>query len=186
MTIINRIFGCAAFCILAGCANQPSQVILNPVYQNGQVSTINTSLSTSVIDVRGDTSTLTLVESDKTKTFASQGITESIKSALDSALSRNGASISNLATTRFELDINALQAVVTETLVSHKSEAKIELSVRVIRATSNFTKKYSGNAALEGPLGHDRAKIEGQLNKLTEQMITRIVSDPELIQFLEG
>jgi uncharacterized lipoprotein len=56
----------------------------------------------------------------------------------------------------------------------------------VIRPTSNFSKRYSGNANLSGPLGHDRAKIEGQLNKLTEQLITRIVSDPELIAFLEG
>ena len=31
-----------------------------------------------------------------------------------------------------------------------------------------------------------RAKIEGQLNKLTEQLITRMVSDPELLAFLEG
>ena len=87
---------------------------------------------------------------------------------------------------RFELDIHALQAVVTETLMSHTSEAKIEFEVRVIRPTSNFSKRYSGNANLSGPLGHDRAKIEGQLNKLTEQLITRIVSDPELIAFLEG
>jgi uncharacterized lipoprotein len=45
---------------------------------------------------------------------------------------------------------------------------------------------YRGGANLEGPLSHDRAKIESQLNKLTEQLITRIVSDPELIAYLEG
>ncbi|KKK59551.1 hypothetical protein LCGC14_3033280, partial [marine sediment metagenome] len=66
------------------------------------------------------------------------------------------------------------------------SDAKIELGVRVIRSSSNFSKIYRGNASLAGPLGHDRAKIEGQLNKLTEQLITRMVSDPELLAFLEG
>ncbi|MBB1280762.1 MULTISPECIES: YajG family lipoprotein [Pseudoalteromonas] len=186
MKLTNIIIGCCVLLILGGCANQPSQVILNPVYKNGQISTINSSLSTSVIDLRGDTSTLKLIESDKTKTFASQGITSSIKSVLDSALSRNGASISNLATVRFEVDIHALQAVVTEKLVSHTSEAHIELGVRVIRASSNFSKVYRGSANLEGPFSHEQAKIEGQLNKLTEQVITRIVSDPELIEFLEG
>ncbi|KKN27862.1 hypothetical protein LCGC14_0860090, partial [marine sediment metagenome] len=94
--------------------------------------------------------------------------------------------ISNLASVRFEVDIHALQAVVTEKLVSHTSEAHIELGVRVIRASSNFSKVYRGSANLEGPFSHERAKIEGQLNKLTEQIITRIVSDPELIEFLEG
>ncbi|TMP04311.1 hypothetical protein CWC11_11670 [Pseudoalteromonas sp. S3178] len=186
MKLTHTIVTCCALLILAGCAKQPGQVILNPVYKNGQISTINSSLSTSVIDLRGDTSTLKLIESDKTKTFASQGITDSVKSVLDSALNRNGASISNLATVRFEVDIHALQAVVTEKLMSHTSEATIELGVRVIRSTSNFSKVYRGSANLEGPLSHERAKIEGQLNKLTEQIITRIVSDPELIEFLEG
>ena len=105
---------------------------------------------------------------------------------IDSALSRNGASISNLATTRFEVDIHTLQAVVTEKMLTHTSDAKIELGLRVIRSTSNFSKTYRGNASLEAPLGHDRAKIEGQLNKLIEQLITRMVSDPELLAFLEG
>jgi len=114
MKLTNIILGCCVLLILGGCANQPSQVILNPVYKSGQISSINSSLSTSVIDLRGDTSTLKLIGSDKTKTFASQGITSSIKSVLDSALSRNGASISNLASVRFEVDIHALQAVVTE------------------------------------------------------------------------
>ena len=186
MKLTNIITGGCVLLILGGCANQPSQVILNPVYKSGQISTINSSLSTSVIDLRGDSSTLKLIESDKTKTFASQGLTESVKSVLDSALSRNGASISNLASVRFEVDIHALQAVVTEKLVSHTSEAHIELGVRVIRASSNFSKVYRGSANLEGPFSHERAKIEGQLNKLTEQIITRIVSDPELIEFLEG
>ncbi|MBQ4859712.1 YajG family lipoprotein [Pseudoalteromonas sp. MMG007] len=186
MKLTHIIVTCCALLVLTGCAKQPGQVILNPVYKNGQISTINSSLSTSVIDLRGDTSTLKLIESDKTKTFASQGITDSVKSVLDSALNRNGASISNLATVRFEVDIHALQAVVTEKLMSHTSEATIELGVRVIRSTSNFSKVYRGSANLEGPLSHERAKIEGQLNKLTEQIITRIVSDPELIEFLEG
>ncbi|MBH0055899.1 YajG family lipoprotein [Pseudoalteromonas sp. SWXJZ94C] len=184
--MIKIIFSLCTLFILSACAQQPNQVILNPVYKSGQISSINTSLSSSVIDLRGDTSTLKLIESDKTKTFASQGITESVKSVLDSALSRNGASISNLAPVRFEVDIHALQAVVTEKLMSHTSEAKIELGIRVIRSNSNFSKIYRGSANLEGPFSHDRAKIEGQLNKLTEQIITRIVSDPELIEFLEG
>ncbi|MGB5789197.1 MAG: YajG family lipoprotein [Pseudoalteromonas nigrifaciens] len=186
MQIIKYLLPWLVFLALPACSNQPNQIILNPVYKSGQISSINSSLSTSVIDLRGDTATLKLIESDKTKTFASHGITASVKSALDSALSRNGASISNLATVRFEVDIHALQAVVTEKLMSHTSAASIEFGVRVIRATSNFSKVYRGNANLAGPLGHDRAKIEGQLNKLTEQIITRIVSDPELIEFLEG
>jgi uncharacterized lipoprotein len=186
MHIIKYLLPWLVLLALPACSNQPNQIILNPVYKSGQISSIDSSLSTSVIDLRGDSATLKLIESDKTKTFASHGITTSIKSILDSALSRNGASISNLAAVRFELDIHALQAVVTEKLMSHSSEADIEFGIRVIRANSNFSKVYRGNANLAGPLSHDRAKVEGQLNKLTEQIITRIVSDPELIQFLEG
>ncbi|WP_404338517.1 YajG family lipoprotein [Pseudoalteromonas mariniglutinosa] len=172
--------------LLMGCSNQPNQLIFNPIYQSGGISKINSNVSTSVIDLRGDNVTLKIITADKTKTLASPGVSESIKSVLDSALSRNGASISNLATTRFELDIHTLQAVVTEHLLKHSSLAKIEFGVRVIHSHSNFSKVYRGTANLAGPFSHDRAKIESQLNKLTEQVITRIVSDSELIAFLEG
>lgn len=184
--MMKYILLCCALLSVSACSSQPNQLILNPVYKDGKLSSINQSLSTSVIDLRGDPATLKLITSDKTQTIASQGLTESIKSALDSALSRNGASISNLATTRFEVDIHTLQAVVTEKMVSHTSDAKIELGVRVIRSSSNFSKVYRGHANLEGPFSHDRAKVEGQLNKLTEQLITRMVTDPELLAFLKG
>ncbi|WP_462174611.1 YajG family lipoprotein [Pseudoalteromonas gelatinilytica] len=183
---MKKLLPLCAVLALAACSNQPNQLILNPVYQGGKISNLSTSVSTSVIDLRGDNVTLKIIESDKTKTLASPGITDSVKSALDSALSRNGANISNLATTRFELDIHQLQAVVTEKMMTHTSDATIELGLRVLRNSSTFSKVYRGNANLEGPLSHDRAKIEGQLNKLTEQIITRIVSDPELIAYLEG
>jgi len=183
---LKKLLPLCAVLALSACSNQPNQLILNPVYQGGKVSVINSNLSTSVIDLRGDNVTLKIIESDKTKTLASPGIADSVKSALDSALSRNGANISNLSTIRFELDIHQLQAVVTEKMMTHSSNATIEFGVRVVKNASTFNKNYQGNANLEGPLSHDRAKIEGQLNKLTEQIITRIVSDPELIAYLEG
>jgi uncharacterized lipoprotein len=183
---MKKILPLCLLAALSACSNQPNQLILNPVYQGGKISTIHSNVSTSVIDLRGDNVTLKIIGSDKVKTLASPGIADSVKSALDSALSRNGANISNLATTRFELDIHKLQATVTEKMMTHSSAANVEFGLRVIKSTSNFTKIYRGNANLEGPLSHDRAKIEGQLNKLTEQVITRIVSDPELIAYLEG
>ena len=136
---MKKILPLCAVLALAACSNQPNQLILNPVYQGGKISNLSTSVSTSVIDLRGDNVTLKIIESDKTKTLASPGITDSVKSALDSALSRNGASISNLATTRFELDIHKLQAVVTEKMMTHTSDATIELGLRVIRKSSTFS-----------------------------------------------
>ena len=137
--LLKLISTCCAFVTISACSNQPNQVILNPVYQGAQSSNIKQSLSTSVIDLRGETATLKIIDSDKTKTLSSQGLTTSVKSVLDSALSRNGASISNLATTRFEVDIHALQAVVTEKMMSHTSQATIELGLRVVKSTSNFS-----------------------------------------------
>ena len=49
-----------------------------------------------------------------------------------------------------------------------------------------FEKTYSGQAQMMGPLTHDQAKVEGQLNELSEQVITRIISDPALLNFFKG
>ncbi|MEI5579282.1 hypothetical protein, partial [Streptomyces brasiliscabiei] len=63
----NYILPCCILIALGGCSSsQPNQLILNPVYQGGKISTISQSLSTSVIDLRGDPATLKLITSDKT------------------------------------------------------------------------------------------------------------------------
>lgn len=177
---------CCIVVTVSGCAYTTNQMILNPVYKHGQISTINSSINTSVIDLRPDMSTVKLVKSNQTKTLASPGVSQLVKGILDSALSQNGARITNLATVRFEVDIHHLQAYVIEKMLNHTSVASIEFGVRIIAPTRNFSKVYQGTANLAGPFGHDKAKVESQLNKLTEQLITRIVSDPELIAFLEG
>jgi len=87
---MKKILPLCAVLALAACSNQPNQLILNPVYQGGKISNLSTSVSTSVIDLRGDNVTLKIIESDKTKTLASPGITDSVKSALDSALAVMG------------------------------------------------------------------------------------------------
>jgi len=76
MKLIKILLSCCTLVVFSGCANQPNQLILNPVYKSRQISSINNSLNTSVSDLRGDSATLKLIESSNTKNTASTGITE--------------------------------------------------------------------------------------------------------------
>ena len=70
--------------------------------------------------------------------------------------------------------------------LSDKSEGIIELEVKLNKGKRSFNKYYNGSQNNEGPLIFDKAKVEGQLNTLLEQMISRIVNDAELKEFLQG
>ena len=64
---MRKILPLCAVLLLAACSNQPNQLILNPVYQSGKITQINSNVSTSVIDLRGDNVTLKII--DKLKEF---------------------------------------------------------------------------------------------------------------------
>ncbi|BBN80690.1 hypothetical protein PA25_06750 [Pseudoalteromonas sp. A25] len=179
LTVVLAIF-------LAGCASAPKTVILSPNYTAGQVTRLNIPLQVKVEDNRISNFTIRVLQQEPALYLPDASLPNIVGNTLQQALQTNGVQITDVTNNQLILHINEFVAKITESLTEHQSHAQAKFSIEVIKGPKRFTKSYHANAQLKGPLKHEQAKVEGQLNNLTELLITRIVSDQELIQFLQG
>ncbi|OHU89109.1 MULTISPECIES: YajG family lipoprotein [Pseudoalteromonas] len=171
---------------LAGCASSPKTVILNPSYSSGALVNIQAPVQLSVSDNRIGNFTIRVLNQEPALYLPDANVPTVVGNAFKQALQVNGATVSTLANNQLVLHINEFSSLITESLSKHHSIAKAQFKVTVTKGNRSFEKSYSAKSELNGPLRHDQAKIESQLNDLTEMLITRIVSDQELIHFLQG
>ncbi|CAH9049787.1 hypothetical protein PSECIP111951_00472 [Pseudoalteromonas holothuriae] len=172
--------------LLTGCASAPKSVILSPIYSAGKISQFNVPIQLNVEDNRVSNFTIRVLDQEPALYLPDAALPKTIGATLRQALQTNGAKINTAARSQVILHINEFTAQVTESLTKHQSHAQAKFSVEIIQETRRFEKSYSAKAQLNGPLKHEQAKVEGQLNDLTEMLITRIVSDKELVKFLQG
>ncbi len=172
--------------LLAGCASQPKSVILNPVYKAGKVADFNVPVTLSVEDHRISKFTIKVVDQEPAEYLPDAELSKRVKMAFEQALKANGAQLTSMGSNTLTLHIDSFHSKVTESYTQHESNAVAKIKVLATQGKRTFEKTYSGQAQMTGPLKHEQAKVEGQLNELSEQVITRIVSDPALINFFKG
>ncbi|NOU52100.1 hypothetical protein HG263_16325 [Pseudoalteromonas sp. JBTF-M23] len=182
MKLLTAVF--AVF--LTGCASAPKSVILSPNYSAGQITRLNIPLHVSVEDNRTSNFTIRVLKQEPALYLPDASLPNIVGDTLRQALQTNGVQLTAITSNQFILHINEFAAKITESLTEHQSHAQAKFSIEVAKGSKRFEKSYHAKAQLSGPLQHDQAKVEGQLNNLTELLITRIVSDKELIQFLQG
>lgn len=176
------------FCILAvsACQSLPERIIIAPNYTAAAQLSIANNIDLSVQDNRETHTTLRILKKDDVTKVASNDLEHSLNSALSKALKTNGVNINASSQNQMTLHIHQLEVIVKQQTLKYRSEGIIELEVKLNKGKRSFNKYYNGSQNSEGPLIFDKAKVEGQLNTLLEQMISRIVNDVELQEFLQG
>ena len=176
------------FCVLAvsACQSLPERIIIAPNYTAAAQLSIANNIDLSVQDNRETPTTLRILKKDDVTKVASNDLEHSLNSALSKALENSGVNINASSQNQMALHIHQLEVIVKQQTLKYRSEGIIELEVKLNKGKRSFNKYYNGSQNSEGPLIFDKAKVEGQLNTLLEQMISRIVNDVELQEFLQG
>ncbi|KNC66804.1 YajG family lipoprotein [Pseudoalteromonas ardens] len=184
LAISASLFG-AALSLLAGCSSAPKTVILNPSYQGGNISQLSQTLAIKVIDNRTTKFTIKVLEQEPAVYLPNAELPVTLNKLLAQALEANGVTLSPQSDTQLTLRIRTFIAKVDETLSRHESTAQAEFVIEASKGQRTFTKPFTGEATFSKPLKHDQSQVEGQLNRLAEQVVTRMLSDKELINFLQ-
>ncbi|WP_462158998.1 YajG family lipoprotein [Pseudoalteromonas sp. GB56] len=171
--------------LVTGCTNRSSQAILDPQYQSGQLTQYNQAVTLQIVDQRAKAATISIAHGDNRFLMPTQNLDNKIYKVFEQALKANGAQVNAMATSHFQVSIHSLNASVMQNTVDHMSEAQIALQVFVERNGSQFNKMYNGQSQFRAPFGYDQAKVEAQLNKLIEQLVARIMNDPELNNYMK-
>lgn len=183
MKIVASLFF-LIFC-LSGCSSALRPVVLSPQYQGGFYHAIPKTLQLSVIDHRVSKFSIKVVDQEPQIYLPHAELPTLVERALTDALEAQKARVVVSANTRMTLLIKSLNARVSESLTQHTSNAVAEFEVQISDGRRQFNKTFSGKAELTGPLLHEQSKVENQLNNLIIQIITRMISDKEVIAFLE-
>ena len=171
--------------LISGCTNRSSQAILDPKYQSGQYTQFNQAVALNIVDQRAKSATISVAHGQNRYLMPTASLDDKIYTVFSQALSANGAQVNTMAGTRMQVSIYSLNASVMQNTVDHMSDAQIALQVFVERNGSQFNKMYNGQSQFRAPFGFDQAKVEAQLNKLIEQLVTRIMNDPELNNYMQ-
>ncbi|NUZ09774.1 hypothetical protein HUZ36_03155 [Pseudoalteromonas sp. McH1-7] len=172
--------------LLAGCSSTPRSVILHPQYQGPSSNALNTNMALQVNDLRTTKYTIRVKDQEPALYMPDANLPVNLNHVMTQALAAHGAQVTSIAPTKVVVNINRFKAIIAETLSQHQSDAQTNVTIQVTQGTRSFEKQYKGSASLSGPLKHDQAKVEEQLNNLAQQVVARIVQDPEFIQFVRG
>ncbi|TMO85311.1 YajG family lipoprotein [Pseudoalteromonas spongiae] len=165
---------------LAGCSTPSQKFIFSPNYTQTHQKMVQQDVSLSVNDRRASFTTVTIKDSDGNQTLADKYLAESITPAIEQALAQVGANNSGMGKA-LDVNIQRLDTTIKQQLHKHTTITNAELEVVIETTEHRFAKRYKGNKQSEAPLGFDKAKVEQQVNRLIEEMITRIVTDPEFV-----
>ncbi|PHI37104.1 hypothetical protein CBQ28_10585 [Pseudoalteromonas sp. GCY] len=172
--------------ILVGCESSPRSVILHPEYQGPSSNALAANVAVEVNDLRTTKYTIRVKNQEPALYVPDANLPVNFNQVLTQALTAHGAQITPAAAAQITVNINRFKAIIDESFSTHQSDAEADVTVLIKQGSRSFEKQYKGSANLNGPLKHDQAKIEEQLNNLAQQVVTRIVQDPEFIQFVRG
>jgi len=182
--LIKSLAAVGIVSLLSGCASSPKAVILNPSYSAGQVTTINQPVSIEVEDLRTSKFTVKVLDKEPAVYLPDANLPVTISKLINGAFKANGADIVTSADVKITVQVKQFLALVSETYTKHESNAQAEFVVTVSKGKSTFVKSFTGTRKLTGSLKHDQAKVEGQFNVLAQQLVTHMVKDQELTQFI--
>lgn len=172
-----------AISLLVGCSSAPKEFIFSPNYTLSHQAVMSKQISLTVNDKRNNTITVSVKDDDSTQTFSNNNLVQSITPAIEQALTQIGVKNSGNSQPVM-INIDLLNSTVEQALHKHSISTQAELEVVIENTQQRFTKHYKGTRQSEAPLAYDKAEVEKQVNRLVEELITRIVTDPEFIDAL--
>ena len=99
---------------------------------------------------------------------------------LAAALREQGLSFENSADTRIFLEINELQVAVSRPKFLYTAEAKTNITLKVVKESTSFAKKYDRVATKESPQRPAVNQLENMLNDQLSEIIAQILADQDI------
>ncbi len=171
---------------LIGCQSTPQNIILLPNYTVSHAAAFSVPATLTVLDKRNTNTTVTVNYADRQEALPSKQLVPNLTQSFSDAFTRRGSIITAQANHQIEIVLHQLHTGIEQQLHKHASSGTVDIELKMSHAGQTFSKHYTGNHNAEGPFSYDKAKVESQMNRLLENIIDRMMLDPEVIQFLQG
>lgn len=167
--------------LLAGCAAQvPSFIVAPQIFWPQAAELQGKAFEFALVDLRPRPQTLTIRQGGNEQLFrTTNDVRAQLERTVADALREKGAILDPNQSSQLRIQINQLQANVTQRPLDHQVVNQVTLTVFVQTPGGSFTKSYAGDSNFTSPLKVDLAAVERELRILTEQVLNQLLQDPE-------
>ncbi|WP_115717477.1 YajG family lipoprotein [Gallaecimonas mangrovi] len=169
--------------LLAGCASTPQYALLDPQAANVTKAANLLPIQFEFQDSRADQS---VIHMPKNVLSNDSGLDQRIASRLREGLKAKGFTLAPDADAKLIVSLVKLSSVVNKGFASYKSEQQVVMIAKVEKGNHTMTKRFTSNGSFEAPFGPDIGRLEEELNNLTTQTMTSLLSDPQITQLLSN
>ncbi|WP_076541255.1 YajG family lipoprotein [Shewanella sp. UCD-KL21] len=174
---------------LSACASYtPTHIALNPsvpqpLNQIDQYATV----AVNTIDVRKANFIVRFNKEGEAAELISpsEPIRQQLDSVFKQAMTKVGYQVDPAATNSAEFQLDYLLTDVTESTFGFEAKTTLTINVVAKNQTQEFTKIYNAKGLLKGPFSPDYATLELDMNKLIDELTSKIINDAELHHFLQ-
>lgn len=177
--------------LLAACSNTPKVLIIAPE-SNHAFNTIYSDKSVSLLvqDFRANRHIMQILKTDKAAEIinSKQAMKAVVKKAFTQIFTQQGLTVSlanNDNKANINLYIDSALINVQQSLVKYKASNEIVLRVAIQNKDKKLNKTFSMHGKSNGPFNADLAVLERDFNQQLTRLISQIVNDSEVQQFIK-
>ena len=178
--------------LLSACANKPTHVVIAP-----DLSIINSSSSQTeyqnkqaritVTDIRSAQHVVQILRKDEAAEIYSsqQPLSNVIEQTLISEFKKQGLAINAQANNAIEVIIENSLISVQQEMVKYQVNNELMIHVKVNNGEQTLSNTFKVRGTSEGPLSADIAVLERDFNQQLTKLLTQIISNVEIRNFIK-
>lgn len=187
--MFKKVFFIFSIFLISACANQPTEIKLQPQVVNIQSQVYQTqSAKISVADNRHSGHLVeVLTNNEESKLIKS---TKPLKSVLNSQfrkeLTTQGLSFNKDATVSLQFNVERARTYINQDVFDYRANTIIKLKVNVENPKQTLSKTFTLRATSRGPLTADIDEIQQDFNVQLTKIIIQVLEDEQLQNFIKG
>jgi len=174
--------------ILTACANTPNHLIVAPeIMMTPNLSYSDKQAQLEVVDMRTANHIVQILREGEAATLisAQQRIEKTIAQTLTKQWEKQGLTIVSSAINTINITIEKAMISVNQQTMSYQSQTEITLKVTINNGLQTLTSTFNNSGNSEGPLRADIAVLERNFNQRLTKLITTILANKQINDFIK-
>ena len=174
--------------LLSACASAPSHLILSPeIIAQGSKLPSNKQASLNVVDMRTANHIIQILREGEAATLISahDRLEDTINKSLSEHWQKQGLSIESNAVNSILITVEKAQINVEQKTLNYQADSEIVLKVAVNNSLQILTSTFTNRGNSNGPFKADIAVLERNFNQRLANLLTQILVNEKINQFLK-
>ncbi|AWB58596.1 MULTISPECIES: YajG family lipoprotein [unclassified Colwellia] len=174
--------------LLIACSTPIKQVIVSPELNIGSSNAYQQKQAQlGLRDLRTSPHIVQILRTGEAAILYSpqQPIIDTVEKSLSSALKANGLQIKAPAANQVEIIIDNALVSVQQSMMKYSASNQMNIRVVINNSKGTLTKTFKITGTSKGPLKADLAVLERDFNQQLAKLLTQIVQNEELQQFMQ-